>query len=274
MNGPARLVNSSSLPAARELLRAAREDSPPHAALRRTALALGVSSSLASLTAAAGATSGAAVATSIATPSTLALAAKWVAIGALCGAGVAAGANAVTRSVTEAPEATATGSRTARPAPAVPSAQRDRPASDPDALLATPLTLDSEQTPTPVNATPAPKAPVRRGATAPHASGGAGVGLQAKGDLPPAPDLAREVAAIDRARGALGAGNAAGALAQVEAYFDQLRTGTLDREAELLRIEALTATGQAAAASEHARAYAARYPHDPRLSRLRPLLAP
>lgn len=267
MNGPSRLLESSSHPGVRELLRAGIDESPRPAALQRTAVALGVSGSIASVTAAASATGGAALATTVATPTTFALAAKWIAIGTLCGGGLAASAQAVSDFAAAPPRAATVTQRVAS-APATPVAsavvvanpERAEPAEASIARTQLPMAARPEAS---VNvAAPDRSAP----ATAPSPA------LPASASLPDALSLAREVTTIDAARAALSSGNASDALARIDGYFARARTGTLDREAELLRIDALTALGQRDAAAAHARAYAATYPRDPRLSRLRVLL--
>jgi outer membrane protein assembly factor BamD (BamD/ComL family) len=77
------------------------------------------------------------------------------------------------------------------------------------------------------------------------------------------------VQSIDAARAALSAGDASGALAELDRYDHVVETHVLDREAAVLRIEALLRRGD----DERARAlfdrYAARYPGDPHVTRLR-----
>lgn len=68
------------------------------------------------------------------------------------------------------------------------------------------------------------------------------------------------MATIDAARRALSAGDANGALAQLEQYYARERTGTLDREAQLLRIDALLGARRAARAYQLAEQYLARHP--------------
>jgi hypothetical protein len=259
MNGPSRLLESSSHAGVRELLRAGIDESPRPAALQRTALALGVSGSIVSATAAASAT-GAAVVTSAAAPTTLALAAKWIAIGTLCGGGLAASAQAVSDfAATPPPAAAVTNRLVGTPAAQVASAIVVTHAGP--AEPAAPQIIEA-QPPGPARSTP-----TRTSTSTPSPA------LPASASLPDAQSLAHEVTTIDAARAALSAGRAANALAQVDGYFARARTGTLDREAELLRIDALTALGQRDAAAAHARAYAANYPRDPRLGRLRALLS-
>jgi hypothetical protein len=96
--------------------------------------------------------------------------------------------------------------------------------------------------------------------------------LPANASLPDAQSLTLEVAAIDAARAALTAGNAALALQRLDDYAALPRTGTLEREAQLLRIDALSLAGRTTSARALLQSYAARFPQDPRLNRLRSLL--
>lgn len=263
MNGPSRLLESSSHPGVRELLRAGIDESPRPAALQRTAVALGVSGSIASITAAASATGGAALATTVAAPTTFALAAKWIAIGTLCGGGLAASAQAVSDFAAAPPRAATVTQRVAS-APATPVASAVVVANP---ERAEPAEASIARTQLPMAARPEASVNV----AAPDRSA-PGPALPASASLPDSLSLAREVTTIDAARAALSSGNASDALARIDGYFARARTGTLDREAELLRIDTLSALGQREAAAARARAYAATYPRDPRLSHLRVLL--
>lgn len=66
----------------------------------------------------------------------------------------------------------------------------------------------------------------------------------------PAPSLADEVKAIQRAKTALSSGNASGALKELDAYREAFPRGRLSQEATVLRIEALSASGNQAAAQK------------------------
>jgi hypothetical protein len=112
----------------------------------------------------------------------------------------------------------------------------------------------------PVPAEPAASEPTRHAARA--RAGGS------------APTLADEVAALDRARAALTAGDAARALALVDQYERVLRGTTLRAEAALLRIEALAASGRRAQAEALARRFVAQHPGSPLADRARALGGP
>lgn len=95
---------------------------------------------------------------------------------------------------------------------------------------------------------------------------------QAAFETPEHSKLLRDVALLDRARSALRAGNAARALTELNRYDAERETHILDREAQLLRIEALVQSGNRKQASELARAYLAAFPGDAHETRLRALL--
>jgi TolA-binding protein len=65
-----------------------------------------------------------------------------------------------------------------------------------------------------------------------------------------APSLADEVKAIQRAKTALSGGNPSGALKELDAYRQEFPRGRLSQEATVLRIEALAASGNQAAAKK------------------------
>jgi hypothetical protein len=253
MTSPTRLLDSAQNPNARALLRAGLEDGPKPAALRATALALGVTASVA-LTA---------PATAMVAPSLALVTAKWVAVGTLAGVTLASGVNAITTRV-DAP------SRAPLAAPLRPSTVPSRATAAPPvapelaALPEPPADVTPPvvaRLPVPVPAPPLSSPLAEVSTVAPPAA-----------VLAERPDLASEVANIDAARRALAAGDAAIALQQLERYYSRARTGTLDREAQLLRIDALLRAGQADRAYQLAEQYLARYPQDPHAARLRGLV--
>ncbi len=91
-------------------------------------------------------------------------------------------------------------------------------------------------------------------------------------DPPRALGLGQEVAALDRARDALAAGNAAGALRQVDEYEGQFPRGALAQEATALRIEALLQQGNRDAAVRLADRFLASNPKSPHAARIRLLV--
>jgi hypothetical protein len=89
---------------------------------------------------------------------------------------------------------------------------------------------------------------------------------------PRALGLGQEVAALDRARDALAAGNAAGAIRQVDEYESQFPRGALAQEATALRIEALLQQGNRDAAVRLADRFLASNPKSPHAARIRLLV--
>jgi hypothetical protein len=251
MTSPNRLLDSARNPNARELLRAGLEERPKPAALRATALALGVTASVA-LTA---------PATAMVAPSLALMAAKWVAVGTLAGITLAGGVNVIaTRVVASSP---------------APSAAPLRPSTAPSTRVAAPPVVREPA----VVPEPAADVSPRAGARSPVSAPAPNIALppanaerHSTAMLPERPGLAGEVANIDAARRALAAGDAGTALQQLEQYYGRARTGTLDREAQLLRIDALLRAGQSARAHQLAEQYLASYPHDPHAARLRGLV--
>jgi len=278
-----RLLDSSSTPATRELLRSGLSDQPRRDVRERAALALGLSAGIAATSAvasataasaAAGATVGAAGAGSAAGKSLGALAlVKWLSIGVTAGV-VAAGGAAVVRHEVARHATTARGPdaggapRGAQDTPSAVKSPRNGAGAEPNAAAAqsngaftAPLGAPSALAPTPPAGTaraavshPAPPRPPQTQTPIPTPASGA---------------LAREVAQIDAARSALAAGDTARALAELERYERTRETPTFVREAELLRIDAFATRGERARAAELARRYLARFPNDAHAVKLR-----
>jgi outer membrane protein assembly factor BamD (BamD/ComL family) len=85
--------------------------------------------------------------------------------------------------------------------------------------------------------------------------------------------LSDEVVALDAARQALAAGDAAGALRAVDDHDRRFPGGALSPEATVVRIEALAARGDRAAAARLATEFLRSHPASPHAKRLRSLLA-
>jgi hypothetical protein len=83
--------------------------------------------------------------------------------------------------------------------------------------------------------------------------------------------LALEVQLLDRARGALLAGDAIGSLSVLDEYQSAQRTGILAPEAQVLRIQVLERLGRTGAASALARDFVGRHPGSRHAAALRPL---
>ena len=89
-----------------------------------------------------------------------------------------------------------------------------------------------------------------------------------------AASLNAQIAWLDRARRAIEAGDPATALHLLDDYRATYPEGTLSQEAELLRIEALIAGGQRAAAESLATRFIAAHPSSPHARRIRELVNP
>jgi hypothetical protein len=89
----------------------------------------------------------------------------------------------------------------------------------------------------------------------------------------PAPQgsLAEEVAQLQKAKLALKGGNPAGALTELSTYSQRFPRPTLGAEATVLRIEALSQSGDTARAKSSAESFIAKNPNSPYASRLRSL---
>ena len=116
-------------------------------------------------------------------------------------------------------------------------------------------------------ATPSERpAPLHRGAATGTASAD-------KVDAADVSSLEGEVTALDRARSALAAGDAARALELLAQYEQGFPKGTLRPEATYLKIQALSKAGQRAAARELARRFLAKHPSSPHAAQLQALLS-
>jgi len=271
MKPPVRLLESSESGAARQLLRAGVAEPVPRRARHATAAALGISATVAGAAGTAtAAAAGALPASGLASQSLALLGAKWVAVGALGGIALGGGASVVENLVSkrEVVVTSAALSTTSALAPARPSAPPVRPIAAekepprPEARDVTKLALE-----------PAAPGAVRRSKEAAlDAARERPPSAPASAALPPAQSLSREIAMIDGARRALASGDSRAALRKLDDYAAVVRTGTLDREADVLRIDALTQSGQSGAAAVLARRYLASYPNDPHAARLRALV--
>lgn len=85
--------------------------------------------------------------------------------------------------------------------------------------------------------------------------------------------IAREVELLDDVKAKLGSGDAAGAARGLDAYDREFPKGTLRPEATVLRIRALLAHGELAAAETLGREFLARHPNGVHAKRIRALLA-
>ncbi len=159
---------------------------------------------------------------------------KWLALGAVGGAGVTA---AVMSRHATAPVA-AISATAAAPAPARPALPIAGPVGEPQ------------------------PAGERRLPPRPH-----------PGSAPPASTLAAEVARIDTARTAAALGDYDEAIRLVARYHRDFPRGTLAPDADVVALEAWAAQGNAAETSRLAALFLARYPNDPHAERVRRLAA-
>jgi outer membrane protein assembly factor BamD (BamD/ComL family) len=84
--------------------------------------------------------------------------------------------------------------------------------------------------------------------------------------------LAAELGALDAARSRLDAGDASGALSRLDDYTRSYPRGRLALEAEVLRIDALSRSGQRAVAEKRAATFLRRHPNSVLASRVRAYL--
>jgi hypothetical protein len=276
MSDPVRLLQEGADDFELELLRSAQGDAGSDRLMRRT---LGAVAAAGTLTAA----SAAGQAAVVAKAGGLSLL-KWIGIGALAGVGVVT-TYAVSRPdpapaeparAAVAPVVVARGAAVAKstpgetvtaPAPAGNAADLDAPAPPPSAP------------PAAAEPSPASPTPARAIAAAPAAPDGAG---RPAATEPAAPreasptdaraSLRAEVASLDKARGALGRGDGAGALRELDRHAAEFPRGALGPEATVLRIDALTRTGQRAAAEALAERFLASPAHAAHATRVHSIL--
>lgn len=225
-----------------ELLQAARSERPPVSGRARVLGGLGVGVTVLASTSAATATATASTATG-----GLALATKIIGISLLVG-GTTAGGLALHVS-----HASSAGTRPT--APVAGGALARKPVAT---VVATP-----EVVPLTV-AEPAVRLPEREGTHAPPSP--------PRRAQPPGRTLSLEVAALERAKTALGAGDTDAALRALDRYRAQFSRGELSSEETVLRVEALLAKGESTEARALAADYSAAHPESPYARRIRDLV--
>ena len=270
-----RLIEEGGTKLEVDLLRVAREEDPPDGAALRTLAALGLgSAALSSSTALASAGAGAAAAGTRA--GLMAIAMKWVGVGAVGGAvtlGAVQGAKQLGSSWSEPrPVAVAQSGQEG-------SAGQEKPISRPSEPLPSPA---SEQEPpagrVPPGAAPQPldrpfagSAPADPGEPAAVANAEPEA-LRAAG-TPPSRSLAPEIALVDEARRAVAANRPNDALGLLARHAEQFPQGQLVPEATYLRIQALMERGDRQAAAELGRRYLGWMPDGPHAKQVRAILA-
>jgi hypothetical protein len=234
----------------RDLLEAARADAPPSEFQGRVLVGLGMGAAVfcASTAAAAGTGFWVPAAAAPTVGVSMLVLVKCLAVGAVGGGLLAAGAEAVFRpspsQSSTAQASTSFQSKSSAPGPAVTTALPDaRPPAPPlvdDGMRA----ATSSSRPSLASASPSAS---RAG------------------------QLGREVRLIDAARREFAAGHFSRAFAELEAYQRIAQTGVLDREARVLRIEILHKAGDAAQALGLREQYLLEFPTDEHAARLRAL---
>ncbi|XXT20979.1 hypothetical protein WME94_05340 [Sorangium sp. So ce429] len=169
----------------------------------------------------------------------------------------------------------------AAPSSAPPAALAPPTAGEPPAASAPPVA------PAPIAPAPAPSGPVTGAPLPPQASVLPGTAPAAAASPPrstsaaprarsapvaPADALREQVAIIDRARDALGAGDAAGCLSELDAYDRRFPRSAMGEEATVLRIEALIRLGDRARAADLGQRFLASRPTSPHAAGVRALL--
>jgi hypothetical protein len=267
-----RMLDGGGSSAARELLESALFDEPSQRALARTATSIGVAGAALTLSSAAkgAAMTGASTAVAGSAPAgvTTLLVAKWLLIGAVSGSAVSTAAVVATSPRSKAPaavaaiEARATVAGDAPPMPprVAPRAPEPPALSPPAAAQPAPQTRTLESAPTPEVRTETLPALPATSSVAPSPADQGSV-------------LRDEVAMIDAVRAALASHDAATALSVLNRYDALVKTHVLDREARLLRIDALVQSGDRASAARLAQIYLNEHPNDPRAEHLRALSA-
>jgi hypothetical protein len=275
-----RLLESSPNAKTRDLLRAGLGDRPSPGALTRTTAALavaGLSARAAGATVIGKGVMGAELGASVgAAPALGAMAiVKWLGVGAIAGTLFAGGTTLVQRGLGSAsPAATADDVATAsdesgRNSTTALESEREgnpsvfrEPSTSSSSASGTPRPGDADDEsrrspppPTPDSTRPAPaRPPIDALPTSERSS-----------------PLTVELERIDGARAALANGAAAQVLSELSEYQRVRSTGTLDREAWILRIDALLLLGRRVEARDLARRYLERFPRDAHAARLREL---
>lgn len=270
MSEPRRLLKEDGSEFERFLLRSAGADVPSPRLRQKTLAALGLGVGAAAVTATATATAttaSTATATAAAAASTAARIAllKWIGLGVVSGV-VTVATVAVTQS-SSAPPATASVT-----APLAPAEARVKVAAPGIAEAPSPAAT-SLPAPTAEERAPLVEPPVAVEASksgkpearveAPRASGGSEPARSA---------LADELATLDVAREAIGAGNAARAFEALDRHDRAFPKALLGPEAMVLRVEAMVLRGDRAGAARLGNAFLASHPRSPHASRIRSLI--
>jgi hypothetical protein len=249
MSDPQRLLAEGASDFEKDLLRSWEAEQPSDAARAKVlaAAGLGVALTAAATATKLGAVAGGAVAPKAVAAAGGAVVAKWLAVGAV-GLALTGATVGYMRHAAKVRRDEAAAAQGAAPANAPPK---------PAPQVATPAPVSGGL---PEVAPTAPAAPhARPRATAPR-------------EHPSA--LGEQVSALDSARRALASGDAAAAIHQLDDYEARFPEGALFEEAEVLRVEALVAEGDHAAAERAGQRFLAAHPNSPHAARVRALIAP
>jgi hypothetical protein len=268
MSDPKRLVWESANEVERLLLRAGRVQAPKASRDRAFLVASStLGGALATSSGTAGGTmAGKSVAAGITKAGSVAML-KWMGVVGVAGIGAVTGAMALrdagegTASTNVAASAASSRAREGQ------TKSRSNQGAIPDnnAPAPVPPTTDPPS-PSPTETTEAPTTEHRSPAsTAPGTSPAAGESRTST--------VRAEVAMLDKARGALAAGEPARALSILDGYGERVAHGDMAPEAAVLRIEALVKAGDRSAAGRFADAFLAGDPSSPYLARVQSLLA-
>jgi hypothetical protein len=250
MKDPERLLQRGGTDVERSLLRAGANEEPSDRAMHRAAAAIGVA---VGLSATATGTAAATAVGKVGFWTTF----KWVGTAALVIGGISLGAHRINE--VNAPQGVITTQVPARvgadetlggaPVPA----EADR-AEEADAIEAQTPAEES------VNSKPGARARAKRSAT----------------EVPsdPAASIREQTAMIDAARRQLRAGNPGGAVAELDRYHRKYKHGMFGQEAVMLRIEALSRSGNRSAARQLAKRFLASKPSSQYAKRIESLVGP
>ncbi|WP_437952938.1 hypothetical protein WME98_21125 [Sorangium sp. So ce296] len=269
MTDPKRLGEEETTEFERALLRSWKRESPPASARARALAIAGLAVGTSAAPGAPAAPGASAAPAPKAAAGKLLSLAKW-SLGAAIGVGLVGAGVALLR-----PSAPSSAAATSSEPPAVSAPPT---AGEPPAVSAPPVA----PAPAPAPSEPATRAPIPVQASAPPGP------APAAAASPPRPKsaaprsrsapvastdtLGEQVAMIDRARDALGAGDAAGCLSALDAYDRRFPRSAMGEEATVLRIEALIRLGDRARAADLGQRFLASRPTSPHAAGVRALL--
>lgn len=249
MNEPRRILDDSAGDLGVALVCAARNETPPDSAKRRTLTAVGLAAGTTALAAGSGLAS-----TKVAGALPLSLVGKWTVVGVLV-AGGAVGAATVVESIAtrQEPSNVTLSVTTAQPSPSAAVAE-EREAEDDFLEMDEPAPATMVKRPAPLaKPTSAVSAPAVSSSSSPDRSS----------------SLAAELALVEGARRALRSGRASDALRLLDRRDTEHPRGALAMETTVLRVEALVQRGEHGRASAMGRDFLARHPNNPLAPRVR-----